>query len=1319
LYSLAVSIVLMFGVSSPVGAQQGATSLHGTVTDPNGLAIAGARVVLENPARGFKSETKTAEDGSYEFLQLPPATYRLAVSAPGFKTVVQSELILQVATPATVNPRLPISTASETVTVTGAATPTINTTDASIGNAFDARQIQTLPFDGRNPAEILSLQPGAVFFPDTGKNLGTPSSGNGTANLVADSRSGSVNGGRSDQSNLALDGIDDNDQLYGAAFSGALRATLESTEEFRVTTAGGDADAGRSSGAQVNLVTRSGSNNFHGTLYEYNRNIFGRANDWFNKINELTAGEPNKPSPYIRNTYGGSIGGPILKDRLYFFFNYEAVRKAESQQVLRTIPSASLRDGVIMYQCQVDPNTSLPIDPRCNNASTVSGRNGASYNVPSGYFGLNPAQIASMDQTCLTNQTCAQPGVNLGVLKVLNTYPAPPANPAPAGDGVNTIGYTFASPNPLHQNTNILKLDYNITKNGNHRVFVRGNYQDDHQADVLQYPGSAPTQLETNGNRGIAASYTAIFSTTKANTFRYGFIRQSLGFTGANNSQDHITLVGLDDPQPFTRSTGLIVPVHNWIDDFTWVRSKHTMLFGGNLRIINNLRNSNDFAFPDAFTSYTWLANSQVANTGGSLDPAAFAFPAVDASSFQTSYDSSITTLAGLISEVNAVYQRDKKGNILPVGSFTKRHFRDHELDIYAQDSWRIKSNVTITVGARYSFLQPPYEANGLQVAPTTSLDDIFHTRGTQQQQGLVYDPAISFDLAGQANGKKPYWNWDYKNIAPRFSVAWSPGWNSGILGALFGGPGKSSVRLGYGIYFDHFGEEMANTFDKWGSFGLTTVEQNPANVLTVDNVPRFTDLNTIPQALFTLAPQPAAGFPVTPVPGNNALSWGVDDKAKTPYSHTFNFSIQRDLGHDFSIEGAYVGRLGRRLFQEIDLMMPLDLVDPQSHMDYFTAATMLVKLAQANGGAGTDLSQVSDIPFWKNMFPTANGLAPYASSSSGVPCVPNSQGLTSLTATQEMYSFYACDVGNESISLITADSSCTPACATVNGVTQPYQFFQNQFSSLYAWDSIGTSSYNALQLILRKRMSQGLQFDFNYVFSKSIDLGSAASRVNQYEGFGFDSQIVNSWSPKQLRAVSDFDVRHQFNSNWIWELPIGRGRALGSGWNRGWDAALGGWQISGLARWTSGFPFSVYNGSFWSTNYGIAGNAALVGPPPKTGTFNSTNPGATAPAINVFQDPTAAVAAFRHDYPGESGARNNLRGPGYFGIDMSLQKTWSLGEARSLRFGWDVFNITNSIRFDAAQTIRSSPDVASIFGQYFNALTEPRRMQFSLRFAF
>jgi hypothetical protein len=217
---LALLAALMLGTSSRVCAQQGTTSLHGTVSDPNGAVVAGALMILENQARGFKSETKTAEDGSYEFLQLPPTSYQLTVSAAGFKTSVQTQLVLQVATLVTLNPRLTISTASETVTVTFAAAPAINTTDATIGNAFDAKQIQTLPFDGRNPAEILSLQPGAVFFPDTGKNLGTPSTGNANTGLVADSRSGSVNGSRSDESNIALDGIDDNDQLYGTASPG-------------------------------------------------------------------------------------------------------------------------------------------------------------------------------------------------------------------------------------------------------------------------------------------------------------------------------------------------------------------------------------------------------------------------------------------------------------------------------------------------------------------------------------------------------------------------------------------------------------------------------------------------------------------------------------------------------------------------------------------------------------------------------------------------------------------------------------------------------------------------------------------------------------------------------------------------------------------------------------------------------------------------------------------------------------------------------------------------------------------------------------------
>jgi hypothetical protein len=260
--------------------------------------------------RGIRLETQSSEAGFYEFLQLPPGTYTLAVSAGNFQSVTQKEVVLQVALPRTINIKLAVSTVQQTITVTGASVPLVNSTDATLGNAFDSKQVLDLPSEGRNPVELLNLQPGVTY---TGSQV----------DPASDSRGGSVNGARSDQTNLTVDGMDNNDQLLGKAFTGVLRIPADSIEEFRVTTSSSNADTGRSSGAQVALTTRSGTNSLHGAAYEYNRSGLGDANDWFNKRAQIESGEPNKPGKLIRNTFGGAAGGPIWKDRLFIFGNYE------------------------------------------------------------------------------------------------------------------------------------------------------------------------------------------------------------------------------------------------------------------------------------------------------------------------------------------------------------------------------------------------------------------------------------------------------------------------------------------------------------------------------------------------------------------------------------------------------------------------------------------------------------------------------------------------------------------------------------------------------------------------------------------------------------------------------------------------------------------------------------------------------------------------------------------------------------------------------------------------------------------------------------
>jgi hypothetical protein len=284
-------------------------------------------------------------------------------------------------------------------------------------------------------------------------------------------------------------------------------------------------------------------------------------------------------------------------------------------------------------------------------------------------------------------------------------------------------------------------------------------------------------------------------------------------------------------------------------------------------------------------------------------------------------------------------------------------------------------------------------------------------------------------------------------------------------------------------------------------------------------------------------------------------------------------------------------------------------------------------------------------------------------------------------------------------------------------------KYLSNQAFSMYGWSSIGTSDYHALQASLRKQFSHGVQFDFNYTFSKSIDITSAASRVGfsvyGYQNIGLvGTRLANAFSPNLARAVSDYDLAHQMNLNWIADLPVGKGRALGHNANGVLNAVIGDWQFSGLARWTSGFPFSVDGGQRWPTDWFLTAIAQMTARP-RTGVFKRNG------SVSVFADPVAAQLDFTEPLPGGVGSRNVLRGDGFASWDMSLGKRWKMPwENHSLQFRWEVFNVPNLTRFNA-QSVGSSSLLTSLtqqpgsFGAYTSLLTQPRVMQFALRYEF
>lgn len=1317
-------------------AQSGTTTLRGTVTDTSGAIVPGASVNLASAEIGVNLNAETDKDGAYQFREVRPSTYTLTVTAPGFAPFKQTGLVLLVSTPATSDIQLQVASGTTTVEVQ-AGTQTINTQDATLGNTFDSKQILALPFEGRDAAGVLSLQPGVTY-------VGTNPDDN------VDTRNGALNGGRSDQANITLDGVDNNPQSTGKAFTGAVRSTLDSIEEFRVTTIGDNADQGRSSGGQIALVTKSGTNSFHGSLYEQNRPTVTAANDWFNKHAELTAGEPNVPGKIIRNTFGGSFGGPIKKDRLFFFGTYEGQRLAENQQVNRNVPSDNLRDGVVIYPC-ADP-TQCP-------GGTVQGLT-KGWNLSPGTFGVGPTQIAQMDPNCsapilpnFPNGSCPNgPGVNQFIANAQGTgqfqlYPA--ANPGATcsnADNFNIGCVTFAAPTPTRLNTTIVRLDYNLNSSGTQRLFLRGNYQTDKTAQPPQFQGGEPINTIRDTSRAIAAGYTATISQTIVNSLRFGLTRQSQDNLGLENGPN-VSFRYFDDLNPSVNSlspsqsftTKFHIPVYNWLDDLTWTKGKHTLQFGANIRRITNSRETDLANISFASTNPNYLA-AQPAGTGGSLDPScstdqpnppAFCtwnFPAVDPN-FANVYNYAAVNLVGVISQATGQYNRTAKNEQIPGGALVPKNFRSWESDFYVQDTWHVRPTLTLTAGLRYTLLQPIYETNGNQIAPEQNLSQFLSNRAAAMEVGQTFDETITYSPSGQANGKKPYWPWDYKDFGPRVAFAWAPSYTDGVLGALFGGAGKTSIRGGFGIVYDHFGTALVNTFDQNGAFGLATVISNPASIQTIDGGARYEGPGIIPTQSadgVLLNPAPTGPFPFTPpvsTLGNplQQITFGFDNGLKTPYSETIDFSISRELPGGLIFEAAYVGRLGHRLLQQRDLAMPLDLKDPKSGVDYFAAATAFAKLAQAN----TPVGQVQKMAYWEDLFPHAAGVSNDPQGPFGCGGAPGQGAVANPSATQSMYELFYCNWGPATLGATNftniLDSFCFPACANLNGVDTPYALYNKEFSALYAWSSMGNSSYNAGQFMLRSRNMHGLQFDFNYVLSNSLDVGSDAERVPTFGGL---SAIVNTWDPRQLRGPSDFDVRHQINSNWVYDLPVGRGRYFGHDLNRFADALIGGWQIAGIYRWTSGFPFTIDAGGTYNTNFQIEGKAVLVGAPPPTGLTFVSNPAlglnGEPYAFNVGSDPGAAANFFRLPYPGESGQRNNFRGQGFFGIDAGVNKDFHITERQVLRFSAYAYNLTNSVRFDAA-TITANSNLSSPggIGLYSSTLTKPRVMEFALRYSF
>jgi hypothetical protein len=1248
--ALSLGLMAIFAVSA--FAQGGTSNLHGVLSDAQGNVVAGATVTLKSEGKSFVRTQTTNSDGQYNFSAVPPDTYAITVEATGFKKAVLPNIAALVDTSKEVNVTLEVGAVSETVTITSSNDAVINTSDGSIGNTFSTRQVIQLPLSARNTPDLLSLQPG----------VGTD---------------GSVNGGRSDQANVTLDGVDVNEQQGGRAFFSVLRVTPEALQEFRVQTTNADASFGRSSGAQVSLVNKSGGNDWHGSGYLYYRpKTKFQANDFFNNSNGVA-----QPS-VLRENFGGSVTGPIIKDKLFFAAFYERFQEDTETPVSREVPLPSLGQGLVKYFA-----TSAPPAGPCS----------ASFS--NGVATLSTAQI----NNCYLAAYGVTPGINPAALALLASAASRyPANDSSVGDGINTSGYRFNAPTPIRNNVATARFDWKV--NGAQDVFARYQYQVDHASAASRFPDT-PAPSNWVHPTGLAVGHTWAIGSNKVNKFTYGLTRQA--FTnGGDSTQNQFSFRFIFAPFNFTRTLSRITPVHNLVDDFTWVRGNHTISTGVNLRFVSNTRSSFGASYDIATTnpSYYDFSGDVVINDDFG-DPI---FPNV-ADGADIDLRDALVAAIGRFSEYHLKLQYDAAGKLQAPGKAVTRTFKTQEYEAYAQDSWRMRNNLTINYGLRYSTSTPVYEANGLEVKPTTSLSEFFDKRVQGMFNGTPYNGLITVDKAGKANGKPGYYNQDWNNFAPSISAAWSPNFKGGFLGALFGGEGKSTIRGGFRMTYDRIGSALAVAFDLNSTLGFSSSSDISANTYNVSDRlgPLFTGLGQNYRTLPGVSGAPTLTFPLqTPADEDQRIEQSLDDKLTTPYNYNYNLSFGRELGKGMVLEASYVGRIAKSLLVIRDMAHFNNLRDPASGQDFYGVMNTLLNYREAN----TPISAIPNLPWFNKFVP---GLA-----TTRTVC-----GVSmALTPTQAAY---------RRVARGTANSSSTGAC--IGGLnTNDYTFIQllwddglgfgnnifihPQYATFAAYSTIGESWYNGLQLSLRKRFQNGLQFDVNYTYSHSLDTASGNEASGSITGVNY----LNPLNAQANKGNSDFDVRHLINANYIWELPFGKGKAFFGDGGRAANAILGGWTMTGIFRWNTGFPTGEpFDDGRWATNWNVQSNAVRIRELYSTPTKNGADG-----LPNLFGDPTAAYQSFRNARPGEPGDRNLLRDPGYITFDAGLFKSVPIREGKKLTFRLEVFNVTNTQHLTSVADLSMELDPrfktpSSDFGRLTAIQGTPRVVQFAVRFDF
>ncbi|MCW5981786.1 MAG: TonB-dependent receptor [Bryobacteraceae bacterium] len=1262
-----------------LGSAQTSTTgvISGAVTDISGAVVPGASVEVENLGTGVRQKQVTNASGQYVFSNLAPGQYRLTAMQDGFRTATLPEIRVEVTKAYAHNFILEVGQLTEQVEVV-ATQEGLQIADSTVGNVLAGKSLLLLPTFTRQANELLIVQPGV-------------------------SPQGSVTGSRRDQNAFTLDGIDVSNNWGDPGTFGYLG--LESVEEFRVGVANPNASFARAAGGQVSIITRRGSNELHGALFWYHQNDNLNANSWTNNRNRIREAELKD------NRFGFRVGGPIRRNRTFFFLNHDARRFPRSTEFSRLVPTDSLRQGILRFRDAAGSINSYPLA-----TSRACGVGGADPCDPRG-LGLSPAMSNLWSQL-------------------------PPANDLSQGDGLNTVGYqgtarSFVNVNFIHG-----RIDHHL--NDNWRIEASARYYRELARDATQLSiaNGNPSALRDTPIRqnfeNIALN--GIITPSLTAEFRFGRARQrwtwdtlrpsqaaaQLGIPGTNTPDGFVAIDAgalggtqnlLAEPIDLGRLAARAklwdLTNYQWNADLNWIAGNHTVQFGSHIRNLPARQTSDDKG--NALTSLiaTIDADLGALRLPGSVQPPpcgpnrqSNCLLAADSQLYNRLYASAL----GLTDNVGVLLVRDGNFDPMPFGNVVESDtYGTWNPEFYVQDVWRVRPSLTVTVGLNYSFQTPPKERLGrftiasfADTGAFVNAGDFLNAKRIAAERGQILNPNFGFVPVGAAG--REVFDVDWGNIGPRAGMAWNPSFTSGLLGKVFGDH-KTVIRGGFGIVYDRInsiqsvllpslgvgpGQALAANVPPCSATGSGGPGCDPSSSNPAVSVFRAGQDGVMPRP--EIPPKSIPMVPLACTTGNASClfpdqsSVQVDPSIKNGRNYGIDLSWQRELPRDMVLETAFVGRFARRLQQSVSLSQaPIMQLDPGSGQTF----------AQAFDNVATALRagrNVDPQPWFENQVPG---------------------GTAALTAAARS-------------NFINGDVNSVFLAADLRRMSAGMEAFNNyQSRRLALRASVGESNYTALLVTLRKRMSYGLVYDLNYTFSRSLD------QVGTLQNSG--GMVPNSFDLDAEYGPSDFDLTHMFNSRWLYELPF---RSSSRALNR----FFGGWHVSGVFTARSGAPLivqqgeQVWGGGFTSvspigaiptsdpSSFGSGVNRGVVG---SGGTGVTSDPAAGGSGLNLFANPEGVFSSFRSvliSRDGRSGRANPIRGLPFWNLDLSIGKQTRVSEKVGFLISADFFNVFNNVNFaNPSMSLTNRRGFGVITNQFVpsDRIAGSRAIQLALRVEF